>query len=592
MIPIFWTFILLIPSLTDASSPKNHISMETAKHPQSLHHFDYVNPKAPKGGEMKQIAYGSFDNLNPFILSGIAASGIGNTFDSLGVRALDEPYTVYGLIAKSFLDEPEKETFTIQLHPNIYFSNQSKLTAKDVIATFNTLRKHGHPYYKEHYKQVGSLYAKDEYTVVYHIKNTNNQKELKLVLAQMPVLSKKDLQNRDFTKTQKKAFIGSGPYLISQVHLGKDITYTLRPDYWGKNLPVNLGRNNFHKLKILYYRDSVVALTAFKNHQHDIHLENVAKLWATGYQGKALENGDIIQESIPDGNPQGMQAFAMNLNHPLFEDKRVRKALNYAFNFSWLNRNLFYDSYTRTESFFANSAYEAKGLPSSETIQLLNQYPGSVDPDILTYPPTYPNGDAQGQNIENLVLAKKLLDEAGWEVKNFKRVHKKTQKPFTFTLLIQSPSMKRICLPFKESLERLGITMHIQMVSPSTWIRKMKDHDYAMTTYVWPLSPYPGKEQVMYWHSRYANEYGSDNTLNLSDPLIDFLTEKLALAKDQTSRTTAASTLDRALTSGYYVIPHWHLPYWRVAYWKNIKHPKKHPSFGIDLTSWWEESDS
>ncbi|MEC8064233.1 MAG: extracellular solute-binding protein [Pseudomonadota bacterium] len=585
----FFCILLSIFFTVNQARELHYISLGNAKYATDFTHFEYTNPNAPPGGNLTQIAYGSFDNVNPFILSGIAASGLGNTFDSLAIRSLDEPHSVYGLIAETFDIDYSQNKMTVKIRKNAFFSDGTPVLARDIITTWQTLKTHGHPYYQQYYRQVAKIQEVNDYTVIYFLQAHNPNTEIYLNLAQMPILSANDLRDRDFSKTQTKPLIGSGPYKVQQYHLGKDITYERNPNYWGKHLAVNCGRHNVDSIKILYYRDSVVALTAFKNHEHDIHFENVAKLWATGYRGKALKKGKIIKENIPDHSPQSMQAFAMNLNNPLFKDRLVRKALNYAFNFSWLNSNLFYDSYTRTESYFTNSPYQANQLPSKEELAILEPYKEDLPKDIFDNIFQLPKGDASGNNRDNLILAKKWLEESGWIIEGFHRVHQKTKKRFEFTLLIQSPSMKRICLPFKESLARLGITMHIQMVSPSTWIRKIKDHDYDMTTYVWPLSNFPGAEQMLYWHSKYAGKYGSDNILNLQNPIVDNLVTQLTKAQDNETLIRYARVLDRVLLEGYYVIAHWYLPYWRIAYWQDIHHPKKHPLYGVDLASWWIE---
>lgn len=586
--PLYLLFFLCIWQTCSAILTTPSLSITQPHYPSSFPHFDYVNPQAPKGGLLRQIAYGSFDNLNPFILPGISAQGLGSTFDSLAVRSLDEINTVYGLLAERIHYDKKQHILTITLRKNARFHDNSPLTSTDVLATFNTLKKHGHPYYQQLYQTVHQLEKVDATTLRYHITPDRDNPEIPLILCQMPVLSAQDLAGRDFSKTTTKPLLGSGPYRVHQVDLGKKITYQRQEDYWARDLPVNVGRNNFDTLETRYYRDSVVALTAFKNHEHDIHFEYVAKLWATGYDSPALKNGDIIQENIPDYNPQGMQAFVMNLSNPLFTDPKVRKALNYAFNFAWINSNLFYNSYTRTESFFANSPYQAQGLPSPAVQKILEPYRDRLDPNIFTQPFSLPNGDPTGNNRENLIVARDLLEEAGWVIRDHKRVHRDTGQPFAFTLLIQSASMKRVCLPFKESLETLGIDMHIQMVSPSTWIRRMKDHDFAMTSYVWPQSTYPGQEQALYWGSQHANRYGSDNVANIQDPIIDDLINHIIRAQNYDELVASTQALDYVLLSGYYVIPHWYLPSWRVAYWNIITHPEKTPLYGIDLASWWQ----
>jgi microcin C transport system substrate-binding protein len=590
--PLRWTpalgVLLCCALATAAPAAGNHgLSLfGDLKYGPDFKNFDYVNPNAPKGGTMRFSAIGTYDTLNPFVVKGIAASNVGQIFDTLMLPSQDEPSSEYGLVAESVEVAPDKLSVLYTLRKEARFHDGSPMTPDDVVWTFETLRTKGHPSYRTYYGDVTKVEKEGERGVRFHFKSADNR-ELPQILGQMAVLSQKYWAGRDFEKTTLDPPLGSGPYKIEAIDAGRSITYRRVPDYWGADLPVRKGRNNVDVARYDYYRDGTIALEAFKAGQYDIRTENSSILWATGYDGPALRQGLIKKEELPNELPSGMQGFGYNLRRPLFQDPRVRQALAYAFDFDWSNKNLFYGAYTRTRSYFDNSELAAKGVPQGDELQILEKYRGKIPDEVLTKEYDPPKYDGSGNIRDGLREGLKLLQAAGWGFKNEKLVNEKTGQPFEFELLLDNPQFERIVLPFAKNLERMGITARVRTVDNAQYEKRMETFDYDMTIVAFGQSLSPGNEQREYWGSKAADEEGSRNQLGIKNPVLDELIEELIKAPDRPSLVAHTRALDRLLQYGYYVIPNYHIAAFRVAYWDKFRRPQISPKYGVGIDTWW-----
>ena len=549
-------------------------------------HFDYVNPAAPKGGEARFAAIGSFDTFNPFNIKGQAAAGIGQLFETLLVSSADEPFSEYGLIAEQVDVAEDHSSVLFTIRPIARFHEGSFITADDVIFSFETLKNKGAPSYRFYYVNVTNVEKIGERQVKFSFAPGENR-ELPLIIGQMPILSKKYWQDRDFTATTLDIPVGSGPYRIEKFEPGRFIVYQRDPNYWAKDLPVSRGLHNIDRLRYDYYRDVTVALEAFKAGAYDLRMENVAKQWATGYDSPALTNGLVKKEIFRHQLPSGMQGFTFNLRRPLFQDRRVRQALAFAFDFQWSNRNLFFSQYTRTRSYFDNSELAARGLPSPEELAILEPLRQTLPPEVFTtvYEPPTANDDVQLR--ANFQKALQLLQDAGWVFKDRKLINAKTGEPFRFELLIDEPTWERIALPFARNLERLGIDMTVRSVDSAQYENRVRSFDFDLIVNVWGQSLSPGNEQREFWSSAAADQPGSRNLAGLKNPAVDQLVDQLIAAPDRASLVTRTRALDRALQWNNLVIPHWHLPYARMAFWDKFGYPVTTPMQGVQIDTWW-----
>ena len=556
------------------------------KYPPDFKNFDYVDPNAPKGGTMKFSAIGTYDTLNPFVIKGVPAAGIGQIFDTLLVASQDEPGSEYGLIAGSVDLAPDKLSVLYTLRKQARFHDGSPMTPDDLVWTFNTLREKGHPMYRSYYGDVTEIAPEGERGIRFRFKSSQNR-ELPQILGEMPVLSKAYWSGRDFSKTTLDPPLGSGPYKVESLDPGRSITYRRVADYWGADLPVNKGRHNVDVIRYDYYRDGTIALEAFKAGQYDIRRENSSKAWATGYDSPALREGLIKKEVIPNQLPSGMQGFGYNLRRPIFQDPRVRQALAYGFDFEWSNKNLFYGSYVRTRSYFDNSELAATGLPQGDELKILEPFRGKIPDEVFTKEYDPPKYDGSGNIRDGLRAALAFLKEAGWGFKSEKLVNDKTGQPFEFEILLDDPQMERIVLPFAKNLERMGVTARVRTVDVAQYEKRMETFDFDMAVVVFGQSLSPGNEQREYWGSKAADEQGSRNLLGIKSPVIDELIEGLIQSPDRASLIAHTRALDLVLQYGYYVIPNFHLSAFWVAYWDKYRRPQTSPKYGIGLDTWW-----
>ncbi len=582
------------PALADehnhnSAEPRHGIAMHgTPKYSQGFAHFDYVNPDAPKGGTLKMaVVANGFDSFNPFDIRGVAAAGISTyLYDTLLAPSDDEPFSAYGLIAES-LETPEDRSYVVfNLREQARFHDGEPITAEDVKFSFEILTTKGHPFFRNYYADVAEVIIEGPKRVRFEFKPTTNR-ELPLILGQIPILPAHYWADRDFGDNGLTPPLGSGPYRIGDFEAGRSVSYDRVEDYWAQDLPVRQGRFNFDRIRYDYYTDDTVALEAFKAGSFDFRVESSAKNWATAYSGDKFDSGKIIAEAIEHNRPTGMQGFVFNTRREVFSDPRVREALAYGFDFEWANKNLFYGQYTRTNSYFENSELASSGLPQGRELAVLEPYREKLSEDVFTEVYQPPKTDGQQGVRANLRKALELLRSAGYDIKDGTMVHSDTGEALEFEILLFQKSFERVVLPFKNNLARLGIEVEVRLVDSNQYVQRVREFDFDMITQVMPQSDSPGNEQREYWHSSNVTAVGSRNYMGVSDPVIDQLVNRVIQAPDRDELVVRTRALDRVLLHGHYVIPHWHLAKDRVAYWSHLERPAETPKNGVDLDNWW-----
>ena len=563
-----------VPVRGFAQAPTHGITiLGTPALPADFPHFPYVNPDAPKGGDITLSAVGTFDSFNPFIVRGNAAAGGQRVWETLLRNSIEEVATAYGALAEKVEIAPDRLSVTFTLRAEAKFHDGTPITADDVVWTFNTLLQHGRPQYRQFYGDVAEVVAESPRRVVFKFKNNLNR-ELPLVVGEMPVLPKHWWAGRDFTKPLTDPPLGSGPYRVEKFEFGRFITYRRVADWWARDLPVNRGLYNFDTIRTDYFRDATVALEAFKAGQIDFRQENIAKQWATAYDFPALQRGLVKKEELRNHLPSGMQGFVMNTRRDIFKDVRVRQALAVAFDFEWANKNIFYSAYTRTTSYFANSSFETSGLPTGAELELLNRYRDKVQPAIFIHPFALPVTDGSGSNREEIRMALNLLRDAGWTVKDRKLVNAAGQQ-FSFEILLGEPAFERVGLPYVQTLNRLGMDIKVRTVDPAQLQRRTDTYDFDMTVNVFGSGDLPGNELATYWSCDAVKPEGGDNLAGVCNPVVDALVNGVITATNRTELGAAVQALDRILLSGWYMVPHWHLRATRAAWWDRYARPDK-----------------
>ncbi len=550
--------------------------------------FPYADPKAPKGGEVALASVGTFDSFNAFIVRGTPAGDIGRVYDTLLKANPNEPSTAYGHLAQTIETSSDHTWIAFDLRAQARFHDGKPVTAADVAWTFETLRTQGRPFYRAYYGDVVSVTAETPTRVVFHLKGTENR-ELPLILGEMPILPKHWWEGRDFSRPLTDPPLGSGPYRVDQVAFGRTLSYRRVADYWAADLPTGRGLDNFDVIRTEYFRDATVALEAFKAGHSDFRQENVAKQWATAYDFPAVKTGLVIRENLPQHLPTGMQGFVMNTRRPVFNDPRVRHAVALAFDFEWCNANLFYGAYTRTQSYFSNSDLACSGIPEGAELALLAPFRDSLPAELFTQPFKLPETDGSGNNRAGLMQALAQFKQAGWEVKDRKLVDPKGQ-PMSFEILLDQPAFERIALPYVQWLAKLGIEARVRTVDPAQYQRLSDNYDFDMTIVVFPESDSPGNEQIGFWSSAGANEQGGNNLAGVSSPVVDALVQKVVTAPDRESLKVATHALDRVLLWSWYVVPHWYLQSVRVAFWDRFGRPGRPVRTGLAFDSWWVDA--
>ena len=586
-------FIIILFTISQNVFANTTISHAIAMHGEPKYNKDflsveYVSNNADKGGNIVRSSIGTYDTFNPFTLKGTSAAGIGFLYESLTTGSSDEAFTEYGLLAETIEWPEDRSWVAFTLRDEAVWHDGKKISSDDVIWTFNTLMEKGHPFYKYYYGDVSEVIKVSENKVKF-IFSTNTNKELPLIVGQLPVLPKHYWDGKNFEETTLDIPVGSGPYKIKSFDAGRSITYELDVNYWGlKNnvVPIKVGKDNIGTIRYDYYKDRGVEREAFKSGEIDFFSENTSKEWATGYDISAVEEGLIKKDLISHENPQGMQAFAFNTRKDIFKDKRVRKALSYAFDFEWTNKNLFYGAYKRTDSFFENSELASNGLPSKEELAYLNPYIDLLPKEIFNTEYTNPKTDGSGFIRSELQEATKLIKEAGWKLSDGKLVNSKGE-PFEFEILLVSPAFERIVLPFIDNLEKLGINASLRTIDSSQYQKRIETFDFDMVVFTFSQSLSPGNEQRNFWGSDAADTNGSRNVIGVKNDVVDSLIEKLINAKDREDLITITRALDRVLLWNYYVIPQWHISAYRVLYWDMFDQPKIKPKYSLGFDTWW-----
>ena len=559
--------------------------LDKLKYPAGFKHLDHVNPAAPKGGTLRRYTIGTFDSFNPYIIKGNPSAGVSQVYETLMTSPLDEISAEYGLIAKSVEVPADLSYATFTLRPEARFHDGSPVTADDVIWTFETLKNDGAPFYRFYYKNIAQAVKLGPHKVKFEVTGPPNR-ELPQITGQLPVMSKKWWSTRDFTKTSLEPPMGSGPYRIGAFEPGRFVEIDRVKDWWGANLPINVGRNNFDRIRYDYYRDQTVALEAFKSGRYDIRNENASLVWATGYDFPARRDGRVKLEEVRHARPTGMQAFVFNIRREQFKDPVLRQAMAYAFDFEWSNEHLFYGQYARTSSYFSNSELAATELPSKAELALLEPWRGKIPDEVFTTVYTPPSTDGSGNIRSNLRIALRLLKQAGYKIEDNALISPKTGKPVIFEILLVSPAFERIVAPFAQNLKRLGIVANVRTVDQSQYINRIRSFDYDMIVGGAGQSESPGNEQRDYWSSDAADREGSRNTIGIRNPAVDALIDRIVDAPDRKSLVAATRALDRVLLWNHYAIPQWHVRMDRLAYWDRFGIPK-HPKYGADVMSWW-----
>ena len=590
-----WCMIFIFPAYgvecsPDAICSHGRAMWDEPKYEPDFTHFDYTNPDAPKGGDVTYAAIGTFDSLNGHILKGIPAAGINMIYDSLLADGGDEPFTKYGLLAHTIELAKDNSWVIYHLRPEARWHDGVPITAEDVVWSFNTLIKDGSPQWRSYYREVEKVEALDAHQVKFTFTVTTNR-ELPLILGQFSILPKHYYETHNFTETTLKPPLGSGPYKIAALDAGKWVKYQRVADYWAKDLPVNMGRYNFDTITYDYYRDATVAVEAFKAREYDLRNENISKTWATAYDFPAIQQGHVIKEELEHERPTGMQGFVINTRRDKFKDRALREALLYTLDFEWTNKTLFYGAYNRTTSYFSNSGLASSGLPTGKELKMLDQYRDQLPERIFTEPYHIPITDGSGNNRKQLLAAKKVLEDAGWQVNDGKLLDPKTNQPLELEFLLVSPSFERVVAPMLKNMKKLGITATMRTVDSAQYIKRLEEFDFDITVHSFGQSHSPGNEQEDYWHSSRVNVPGSRNLAGVNDPVVDALVAKIITAQDKETMIAATHALDRVLLYGFYVIPNWHIRNFRLIYWNRFSRPAIREKYFPGFNNWWIDKE-
>ncbi|PXW54706.1 extracellular solute-binding protein [Chelatococcus asaccharovorans] len=569
------------------------------KYPQGFAHFDYVNPSAPQGGTLRLGSIGGFDNFNLALtgLKGELEIGISRIYDTLMTSSLDEISSEYGLVAESVSYPDDISSVTFRLRPQARFHDGTKMTPEDVIFSFETLKATS-PMYMAYWRNVAKAEATGPNEVTFTFDEKGNR-ELPLIVGQLTVLPKHWWQGktangtpRDVTATTLEPPLGSGPYRMKTFEAGRYAVYEQVADYWAKDLPVNRGTNNFGEIRYDYFRDATVLFEAFKGDRIDWRRENVIRNWMTAYDFPAARDGRIVREEFPIRNLGIMQGMVFNLRREKFQDIRVRRAFNYAFDFEELNRTIFFDRYERINSFFFGTELASSGLPQGRELELLNAVKDKVPPEVFTTPYANPVGGTTEKKRDNLRTALGLLREAGYELKGTRLVDARTGTPFTMEILGYDQTMERWAAPFKAALERLGIGVSLRIVDAAQYQNRLRSFDFDATATLFPQSLSPGNEQRDFWGSHAADQPGSYNLAGIKNPAVDALIEQIIYAKTREELVAATHALDRVLLWSAYVVPQYYFMKELTARWDRFDHPKTMPYFGGAAfpTVWWSKA--
>lgn len=569
------------------------------KYPSDFKRFDYVNPDAPKGGIARLISIGTFDNFNLAVagIKGSLAPAAAMIYETLMTRAQDEVATEYGELAEAAQHPDDFSWVVYRLRKEARWHDGKPVTPEDVVFSLETFKQHS-PMYASYYRHVTKAEKVGERDVKFSFDGPGNR-ELPTIVGELTVLPKHwwegaDAQGRkrDVSSTTLEIPLGSGPYRIKEFVAGRSVKLERVKDYWGANLPSQIGQNNFDELRFEFFRDNTVALEAFKADQADWIAENSAKQWATGYGFPAVVEKRVIKEEFPINDSGRMQAFVVNNRRNQFKDARVRRAFNYAFDFEEMNKQLFFSQYKRINSYFEGTDLAATGLPEGEELQILETVKDKVPPEVFTTPYQNPVGGNPEAVRANLREAAKLLKEAGFEVRDHKLVDA-SGKVLTVEILVQDPSSERIALFYKPSLERIGVNTSVRIVDDAQYQNRLRSFDFDMIIDQWGESLSPGNEQREYWSSATADVPGARNTIGIKNPAVDALIEKVIFAKNRPGLVAATRALDRVLLWNFYVVPQFTYPFARYARWDRFSHAEPLPKYGRSglPALWWYDAD-
>ena len=602
------TYILLIfilPTLKNAYAQNLTTSHGFAlhgdlKYSKNFKHFDYVNPKAPKGGQLKLMGFGTYDSLNPYTLKGTSPFNTAGQFiygfSELNETLLigtgnyspsgDEPQSAYGLLAQSLTYPENVKWVEFTIRSNATFHDKHKIDADDVVFSFKTLIEKGHPRFQQSLFGVASISAKSDRVVHVEFKEANQRANI-LRIGEMPILPKHFWEFQQFERSSQTKPLLSGPYEIADFDIGNSISLKRKTDFWGSSLNIYQGRFNFDTISIDYYRDQAVAFEAFKAGNFDLFYDYMAKNWASAYDFPALKNGKVLKQEINHQIPSTTQGFFFNTRLERFKDVRVRQAISLMFDFEWTNKALFNQAYARNTSYYPNSDFSAKGLPTPKELALLEPFRASLPPELFTQPFTLTQTKGNGNIRAQTKQALTLLKQAGWVIQNGKLIDQQSHKAFEFEILVRQVGIKRILMPFIKNLEKLGITATARLVDATQYKVRMDNFDFDMTTYSLSQGNAPSYEQRDYFHSSNVDVIGNQNYSGVKHPAVDAIIEAVIKAKDRPSLIDAMRALDRVLLWHHYTIPNWHLDYHRLAYWDKFKRPDIQPAYKLGIENWW-----
>jgi peptide/nickel transport system substrate-binding protein len=574
-----------------AAEARHAIAMHGAPAlPEGFTRVPYANPAAPKGGRLVQGVLGTFDSLNPLIVKGIAPPSIrGYVVESLMARGYDEPFTLYGLIARAVETDAQRSYVTFHLDPAAKFSDGKPVTAEDIIFSWQLLRDKGRPNHRTYYAKVAKAEAIGEQAVRFDLSGSDDR-ELALILGLMPVLAKHAVKPETFEETSFQAPLGTGPYVVGEVDPGKSFTLKRNPDYWGRDLAINRGLWNFDEVRFDYYREANSHLEAFKRGLYDLRIEHDPGRWQTAYDFGAVRDGRVLKEALPTGVPKASSYFVFNTRRAVFSDIRVREAISLLFDFEWINHGYFFDLYRRSASYFDDSELSSHGRPADQREKtLLAPFPEAVRADVLDGTWSPPVSDGSGRDRATLKRALDLFAGAGYELRGTELVERKSGRPLTFEILVTARDEERLALLFSQSLKRAGITARVRVVDAVQYEGRRLTYDFDMIENRWDQSLSPGNEQAFYWGSAAADQPGTRNYMGVKSPAVDAMIAALLKAQDRGDFVAAVRALDRVLISGFYVIPLFYLPAQWVARWTTVARPAATSLYGYLPETWWRE---
>lgn len=560
------------------------------KYGPDFEHFDYVNPDAPKGGRLVLSAIGTYDNFNRYAQRGLAATGSQDFYDTLMQPSSDEISVYYPLIAESVDYAADYSDVIFHINPDARHQDGEPITAHDVVFSFYKFMTEGVPQFRAAYQSV-SAEALDDHRVQFSFADDTGSRDMIRGMLSIAILPAHFWSEHDLSEPMNEVPLGSGPYTVNRFAMGQYVEYKRVDDYWAADLPSRKGTLNFDLLRYDYYRDATVALEAFKAGEYDLRTENVARQWANDYTGPAFNRGDIVKEELEHEIPQAMQAFVFNITKDRFSDPRVREALNYAMDFEWMNRNLFYDQYQRTYSYFQNTPYMAEGMPSELELEILEPFRDQLPAAVFDEPAWRPNTtDGSGRLREETRRALALFEEAGWVLRDQRLVNAETGERFRFEMLLSGPTFERVALNIRRNLERMGIDMEIRIVDSSQFTNRLRERDFDLIANGYSANAYPNPGMRTAWQSEYIDS--TWNTAGVSDPVIDALIDGIiAHQEDDEMLLAYGRAFDRVAMRNFYVIPNWHVSSFRVAYWNQFDRPDTRPDFDLGVDTWWYDED-